>query len=136
MKGDDYYKFHNGLVDTMKNYPRSFKTDWLKCNDPVEPTKETKLSTIKPEKRDQNSSPKLIAILCVCVIGVALVIASVSYVMWRRQRRYRKTYHGKKYASGRMGTSVHVLDNDGKTVCVTSMQQKWRLMRFSLQGKV
>ena len=136
IKGDNYYKFHNFKVAVLEGYPRSFKADWLKCDSPVSPSEKTKVLTSKPSRRDVGSSSKLIAIICVCIIGVALVIASVSYVMWRRQRWYRKAYSNRKYCSGRTGTSVHVLDNGEKTVCVTSMQQKWRLMRFSLQGKV
>lgn len=137
VKGDNYFKFDNYKVQVEDGYPHSFKSDWLKCDSPVSPSEETKLSTVEPNRRDDGSASKLLAILCVCIISVALVIAGVSYVMWRRQRRYRKSYRStKRYSGGRIGTSVHVLDNGGKTVCVTSVKQKWRLMRFSLQGKV
>lgn len=130
VKGDDYYTFHNLMVKVKSYSPRSFKADWLNCQSTNKDKHE--VSTEKPA--DPAISPKLIAIICVSILGVVLIISGISYVMWRRQRRYKK---GAVVYRSETGTSVQVLDNDGdKTLCVTSWQQRCRLFRFNLQGKV
>ena len=138
VKGTQYWKFDNMKVE-VTGPARSFRLDWLKCG------RDAKRTAKDPEYREQSASaaPSLVIIVIAVVGGVLLLVIGISVFVWRRNRSVN---NGPVKVSVKPSSALYSpgLEEKGdqkfgygkKTMFVTSAQEKLRVFRYSLQGKV